>query len=258
MLGLAGLTVVVVVGILAGGCEWLETPTGIPVPPTETPAPVGELVNGDFEGGWEWGRVHVDDGVWHDNIQTPAGWVTWWRQGYGEGGEYGQPEVEITHASDPRYGYDADLPRIRTGAQAVKWFTMYRPHEAGLYQVVEGLPPGAEVQVLAWVQAWTCNVDEPLGYTCEHEWNQITLQVGVEESGLADPFSDTIVWGPEDPGAIAPDEFRLVTVRAMVGDDGAVCVYVRSRAKWGLKHLDAYVDGVELIVWAYDVSALGG
>ena len=115
------------------------------------------LHNPGFEGSYVVGLVHVNDGVYRDNIFTPEGWVTWWRQGMGDGGEFGQPEVQVIAADHPNYGYDAELPRIYSGFQGLKVFNMWRPQDAGIYQCVWGLQPGATVELTAYAHAWTCN-----------------------------------------------------------------------------------------------------
>jgi LysM repeat protein len=206
------------------------------------------LYNPGFEGSYVVGLVHVNDWIFRGNIFTPEGWVTWWRQGLCDGGEYGQPEVQVISADHPNYGYDAELPRIYSGQQALKVFNMWRPQDAGIYQCVHGLQPGATVSLTAYAHAWTCDSNENMGYTCVHPWDQITFQLGIEANGVADPFSPMINWAPSDPGMIAPDHFQMIgPATARVGDGGSICVYLRSRAKWGFQHLDAYWDETSLV-----------
>jgi LysM repeat protein len=218
-------------------------------PASEQQTDDGNLLhNPGFEGPYVVGLVHVNDWIFRDNIFTPEGWVTWWRQGIGDGGEFGQPEVQVIAADHPNYGYDAALPRIYSGFQALKVFNMWRPQDAGIYQCVHGLQPGATVQLTAYAHAWTCDSDQNLGYTCVHPWNQITFQVGIESNGVADPFSPMIIWAPPSPGMIAPDHFQMIgPATARVGAGGSVCVYLRSQAKWGFQHLDAYWDETSLV-----------
>jgi len=121
------------------------------------------------------------DGSIHDNIFTPQGWVTWWR----EGGDYGQPEVKTIPKVDPFIG---ELPRIRSGFYATLLFTFYRLQDTGFYQVVTGLEPGSTVQLSAYAHGWSCDKDDPIGYTCGDPWNQV-FQVGIQPNGSADPFA---------------------------------------------------------------------
>ena len=178
------------------------------------------------------------DGVVRGNIFTPQGWVSWWR----EDSDYGQPEVmTIPRAGD----YTGELPRIHSGNYAVKVFTYYRLQDMGLYQVVSGLEPGATVQFSAYAHGWSCDGNEPLGYSCGDAWNQ-RFQVGIEPNGVADPFSPSVVWSPEQT---SPDTYRLIgPVTAQVGPNGSVTVILRSLTKWKYQHGDAYWDDTSLVV----------
>ncbi|HET92075.1 MAG TPA: LysM domain-containing protein, partial [Chloroflexi bacterium] len=217
------------------------------------PAPVaqeGELLkNPGFEGitcapdsepGWckdNWTH-NAFDGSMHDNIFTPQGWVTWWRKG----GSYGQPEVKTIPNVAP---FTGELPRIRSGNYAVLLFNFYRLQDVGLYQVVSGIEPGATVQFSAHAHGWSCDKDEPMGYTCGDPWNQ-TFQVGIAPNGDTNPFSPNIVWSEPQR---APDRYRLIgPITAQVGEGGTVCVFLRSQTKWGFKYQDAYWDDASLVV----------
>ena len=210
---------------------------------------IGELKNPGFEGitcrpdsppDWcldNW-TYETHNGEYHDNIMTPQGWVTWWSEEDG----YGQPEGKVIPNVPP---FTGELPRIRSGNYAALLFTFYRAHDVGLYQVITRVPPSATVQFSVYAHGWCCNSDYPLGYSCGDPWDQ-TFQVGIEPNGVADPFSSSIIWSAEQT---SPDHYSLIgPVTAQVGADGNVSVYVRSRAKWGVKHNDAYWDDAELIV----------
>ncbi|MEE8392506.1 MAG: right-handed parallel beta-helix repeat-containing protein [Anaerolineae bacterium] len=209
----------------------------------------GVLQNTGFEGitcapgsppGWCWDNWTHDthNGETHDNIFTPQGWVTWWR----EDGGYGQPEVKTIPRVPP---FTGELERIRSGNYAVLLFTFYRLQNMGLYQVVTGLPPGATVQFSAYAHGWSCDSNDPIGYSCGDPWNQ-TFQVGIEPDGIADPFSSSIVWSAEQT---SPDYYSLIgPITAQVGANGRAYVYLRSKTKWAYEHGDAYWDDTELIV----------
>jgi hypothetical protein len=80
--------------------------------------------------------VHIKDGIIRDNIRTPEGWVTWWREDPANG--WTQPEVVIAAQIDPYL----NPPRIRTGSYAMKVFGSHGAFDGGFYQVVNGLHPG--------------------------------------------------------------------------------------------------------------------
>ncbi|HDQ72159.1 MAG TPA: LysM peptidoglycan-binding domain-containing protein [Chloroflexi bacterium] len=174
----------------------------------------------------------------HDNIFTPQGWVSWWRKG----GDYGQPEVKTIPRIEP---FTGEIERIRSGNYAVLLFTFFRLQDVGLYQVVHGLEPGATVQFSAYAHGWSCDNDEPMGYTCGDPWNQ-TFQVGIAPDGAPDPFSPNIVWSSPQQ---SPDTYRLIgPITAQVGEGGSVCVFLRSKTKWATKYQDAYWDDASLVV----------
>ena len=145
------------------------------------------------------------DGSFYDNIFTPQGWVTWWRKE----DPYGRPEVKTIPNVPP---FTAPLARIRSGHYAVLLFTFYRIQDMGLYQVVTGLVPGSTVQFSAYAHGWSCDSDDPMGYTCGDPWNQ-TFQVGIEPNGVADPFSLNIIWSADKR---SPDYYSLKSVRSLL------------------------------------------
>jgi uncharacterized repeat protein (TIGR01451 family) len=206
----------------------------------QNPSFEGIICRPDSEPGWcldNWTH-DTHDGELYDNIFTPQGWVTWWLKADG----YGQPEVKTIPRLPP---FTGELERIRSGNYAVLLFTFYRLQDMGLYQVVTGLPSGATVQFSAYAHGWSCDSNEPMGYSCGDPSNQ-TFQVGIEPDGVADPFSSSIIWSTEQT---SPDYYSLIgPVTAQVGADGSVCVYLRSKTKWPYKYQDAYWDDTELIV----------
>ena len=206
------------------------------------------LQNPGFEGincpttGWCDGNWTRDtfSGAIYGEIYTPQGWVTWWR----EDGEHGRPECLVIPNKDDFVGPPA---RIHSGNYALKLFTMWRNQDAGYYQIVTGLEPGATVQFSAYAHGWSCDKSEPLGYSCGDPWNQV-FQVGVEPNGATDPFSPAIIWSPDYQ---APDNYTLIgPVTVQVGEGGSVCVFLRSKTKWKFKHQDAYWDDTSLVVTA--------
>ncbi len=199
----------------------------------------GLVCEAGSEPGWCNGNWTHDahDGSNHGNIFTPQGWVTYWRSG----GKYGQPEVKTIPRVAP---FTGELERIRSGNYALLLFTFYRLQETGVYQVVTGLQPGATVQFSAHAHGWSCDKDDPMGYTCGDPWNQ-RFQVGIEPNGVADPFSPSVIWSPEQ---LAPDYYQLIgPVSAQVGASGSVVVFLRSQTKWGYKYQDAYWDDTSLV-----------
>jgi len=231
----------------------VTTAFSLAAPVPSRPAQEGQnlLQNPGFEGitcapgsaaGWcddNWTR-DTFNGTIYTEIYSPQGWVTWWREGDG----YGRPEVLVIPKMPP---FTGELTRIRSGNYALKLFTFFRNQDAGYYQIVTGLEPGAAVQFSVYAHGWSCDNNDRLGYTCGDPWNQI-FQVGIEPNGVADPFSPGIVWSSEQT---APDHFALIgPVTAQVGEGGTVVVFMRSKTKWPFEHLDAYWDDASLVMTA--------
>ncbi|MBN1977508.1 MAG: LysM peptidoglycan-binding domain-containing protein [Anaerolineae bacterium] len=188
-------------------------------------------------------EVHIKDGIIRDNIRTPEGWVTWWREDPTNG--WTQPEVVIAAQIEPYL----NPPRIRTGSYAMKVFGSHGAFDGGFYQVVTGLRPGATVALSAYAHTWTCisftGGDNGPGTTCGDRW-AMPLLVGIEPNGVADPWAPSIVWSGD---YYYPDTFGLVgPVTAQVGPAGSVCVYLRSWSKWATRGgNDTYWDDAALV-----------
>lgn len=242
------LLAVVLLGIAPAG--------GVAAPPVQTAAP---LKNPGFEGlSCRAGSVPPEcldnwtrdtfDGVARDNVYTPQGWVSWWRTG----GSYGQPEVRVI----PKAGnYVGELTRIRSGYYATQVFIAYYIMDAGLFQTVSGLTPGATVQFSAYGMGWSCDSDTgapKIGYSCGDMWNLI-FQVGIEPNGGRDFNSPSVIWSTERN---SPDAFGLIgPVTAQVGPGGSVTVFLRAKTKWGYKYQEAYWDDASLVYTSQPAAA---
>ncbi len=195
------------------------------------------LLNPGFEGG-HWWETHYG---YQGNMPVPEHWVAWWNMDATQ--ELGWPEIVrlIDWTENPVYiGPPA---RIRSGNRA---FTMYRwgKYQGGLYQRVTDLPPGATATFSVYAHAWACNEDLPPALSCGEYlfW----FKVGIDPTGGLDPWSPNVVWS-EDAWYL--DVYQQVgPVEAIVGDDGAITVFIFGQAKWPLKHNDAYWDDAALIV----------
>ncbi len=205
------------------------------------------LVNPGFEGvtrpgGW---TRDTFDGIPRGEIFTPEGWVTFWRTGlpaHDPGNQVGyvQPEAQVIERRHPFL----DPLRIRSGNWALKLFTFYKIHDAGYYQVVSNLPPGATVQLSAWAQGWSGQRDSPP--LSDGDPQNLTFQVCIDPNGGTDPWSPNLVCSAATP---SPDEYRLIgPVTAQVGPEGRVTAFLRSKVLWPYKHNDAYWDDASMVL----------
>jgi hypothetical protein len=217
----------------------------------------GELTNPSFEGGWtretlywtpEGGPFSTEFG----EIATPAGWVSWWREGFPCPGTdkfvMGRPEVKVI---DLDAGFP-DPERVRTGSKAAQWFTFWRCHFGGLLQRVAA-EPGRLYSVSAYVHSWYSRCSErphapPYDEDCATpiSWAWDRVSVGIDPTGGVDPMALSVVWGQERE--IYGRYGRPVGVWNVPAEAGAdhITIFLRSRASHPLKHDDAYWDDVVL------------
>ena len=205
------------------------------------------LTNPDFE---DDGRFLFQDGI--REVMIPNGWFAFWHDAPPQdmplpsncprrsdtGCYWARPEFREVKATE--------FPnRVHSGARAVKYFTYGRMHEAGLYQIVEGIPLGVRLQFSAWMQAWMCsNGSACMGGRVSDAPARMHLQVGIDPWGGIDPWSSDVVWSPAGE---AFDRWQLFQVEAM-SEAGIATVFVRSRAEWDWPRLnnDVYVDDARL------------
>ncbi len=176
------------------------------------------------------------------NIFTPPGWTTWFFHDHRADANQGRDQPEVTDAWSHH-----DARRVRSGEKAIRLFTFYRRHDAGFYQVVDGLQPGASVQFSAHAQAWSCGETTEDATSCGDPWS-IVFRVGIDPQGGQNPFAPSVVWSGDHK---SPDTYSLIgPVTARVGAQGSVTVFLRSTTRWANKHNDAYWDDARLVTTA--------
>lgn len=203
------------------------------------------LENGGFEDGW-WRKTHT--GQTFNEIVAPKHWIAFWREGgpvphdpNNEAG-YARPESRVISKVPPYL----DPPRIHQGNQAWQAFTFFRIHDAGIYQVVEGITPGMRLKASAWTHAWSSQDDDPHNSTLEGggKWN-FTQRVGIDPNGGTDPWSDDVIWSN---ARNVYDDYEQLPALDVVAEGDAVTVFLRSEVMYPFKHCDVYWDDAELVV----------
>ena len=177
-----------------------------------------------------------------DEVQVAAGWFGWWRQpSFPDFPPSCEDEAGCDSFHRPEWREAAPYQnRIRSGANAQKYFTFWSNHEAGMYQVVGGITPGQRLFFTAHMHAWSTSNNE-LTSSGQHTMN---LRVGIDPTGGTDAFSPNVVWSP---AGNAYDVFAPFSVEA-VARSGQVTVFTYSRPIWPLQHNDVYVDDASLVV----------
>ena len=203
------------------------------------------LENGNFELG-TWTRL-THTGQEYGEIFVPTGWTAFWKEGLPVPHDptntngYGRPEMHVIEAVPPFL----DPPRIHSGNWAVKFFTFFRIHDAGIYQRV-AVTPGQRLRVDGWAHAWSSNNDNPRVSDIDGDGiNNFTFTVGIDPTGATDPWGNTVVWSD---GAHIYDTYGKIPAVEATATAGFVTVFVRSQVLWPFKHCDAYIDDIVLTV----------
>ena len=131
--------------------------------------------------------------------------------------------------------------RVHSGQAAQKWFTTYAGHDAGIYQEVYGVTPGAWYTFSIWGYQWSSSKDNP---DASESAGKCSLLAGINPWGDTNVPYRTTVWGKE---ALAVyNRWTQVEVTAQAWSDKIV-VAVRQTCEWPVKHNDAYVDDAALV-----------
>ncbi|MBN2391369.1 MAG: hypothetical protein JXR84_11625 [Anaerolineae bacterium] len=163
-----------------------------------------------------------------------------------------EPEVKII----PKQSPFLDPLRISEGSYAIKFFTMWRIHQAGLYQTAK-VNPGERLRFTIDAHAWSSNDDNPQtsdgigagafyaleGTVAEDTLRNITFKVGIDPTGGTDPFADTVIWGK---GAHVYNAYHALPAVEAVAQGQYVTVFVIDQVLWRVKHNDVYFDNARL------------
>lgn len=214
------------------------------------------LANPGFEGNW-WRKTHT--GQEYGEIFVPEGWTAWWKEGLPVPHDpdnhvgYGRPEMQVINAEPPFL----DPPRVDSGNRALKFFTFYRIHEAGLYQVV-ATTANRRYGLSLMAHAWSASLDDPhesddapgAFYAVEgtagltDAQRNFTFCVGVDRTGGTDPWAPTVEWGK---GAHIYNVYARVPTLEFTATVPQTTIFLRSSVLWPFKHCDAYMDSAELV-----------
>lgn len=131
--------------------------------------------------------------------------------------------------------------RIRSGANAQKYFTFFSVHRAGMYQQVNNIGTGQKLRFSIYMHAWSGNGPSLTSITKD---NDMGMKVGLDPLGGTDPFNSRIVWSTPFN---TYDVWALYSVEA-VAQNSTVTVFTYSQPRWGLEHNDIYLDDASLVV----------
>jgi LysM repeat protein len=209
------------------------------------------LTDGNFEAPTPW---PLQDSI--GEVQVALGWRAWYL-------DVAPSYVKApSNCSDSGSRYDcywmrpefrnneaASFPdRVHSGMRSQKYFSYGRMHEAGLYQRVSGITPGAVLRFSIYIQAWQCSNPDACGQGGTHSDApaDMHLRVGIDPYAGTDPLSANIVWSREQP---AFDRWVQFSVEAKAAGQ-AVTVFTHSRPEWDVARTnnDVYLDDARLEV----------
>lgn len=200
------------------------------------------LENAGFEGGW---TRDTHTGQEFGEIFTPEGWVSYWKEGMPVPHDdendrgYARPEMHVINKEPP---FLSPL-RINEGQRSLKMFTFWKIHEAGIYQRVDGITPGAIVTANAVGHSWSSTDDS----TSSTDAENMTLKIGIDPTGNTNPWAGSVVWGE---AAEIYDHFDDIPELKVVAQGSAVTVFIQSGVLWPFKHCDVYLDSTSLTAGA--------
>jgi LysM repeat protein len=209
------------------------------------------LVNPGFESPYSKQCCHEDPNFLPntpiDEVQVAQGWSGWWLQ----------PDLDPAHPGScenkpaPCVAWHRPewreancgavcLNRIRSGSNAQKYFTFWSVHDAGMFQQVSGIRPGALLRFSVYMQGWSTNA----AYGPSDRAQQMNMRVGIDPTGGTNGFSSNVIWSaPND----VFDDWGLYTIEA-VARGSTVTVFTRSTPVYPVQHVDVYVDDASLVV----------
>jgi LysM repeat protein len=219
------------------------------------------LTDGDFEAPPTW---PMQDGI--GEVQVAPGWRAWYLD-TNQVPSYvkmptncDSPQKTDCYWMRPEFRdttLESTPNRVHGGIRAQKYFSFGRMHEAGLYQRVIGLTPGAQLRFSIYTQAWQCFEISKCGKNgiVSDQPADMHLRVGIDPFGGTNPFSSNIVWSPERP---AFDQWVQFVVEAQAKGD-AVTVFTHSRPEWewARNNNDIYLDDASLVVIGQGAFATG-
>ena len=214
----------------------------------------GELLKNPGLDGPMWFKSQIDPyGNPINEVQVAENWTAWWLEmppGYvvlpdncerrAQWGCYWmRPEfVDTARTLQPN--------RIHSGSNSQKYFSFGRLHEAGVYQRVTGIKPGARLRFSVFMQAWMCmDPNDCAAGLRSDKPTTMHMRVGIDPYGGTNAYSPDVVWAGEMDSF---DRWSQYAVEAVAQAD-AVTVFTHTRPEWDAArlHNDIYVDDGSLV-----------
>ena len=185
-----------------------------------------------------------------ENCRIAAPWVAWYIEGSKE-------ETSQGYRLAPEYkaAFSSDYPgnRVRSGELSQQYFHSFGNFQGGVYQQVTNIPVGSRLRFELWGMTWSCDRESKgnCGGATSGDPSPMHSRIGIDPTGGADPFSQEIVWSPEQN---AYDKWSLFQVEA-VAKRSTVTVFVYSYPDYRSQDNNVYLDDASLVVLAPPATA---
>lgn len=176
-----------------------------------------------------------------ENCLIAEPWVAWFVEGSPE-------ETSQGYKLAPEYKMAtwADYPgnRVRSGELSQQYFHSFGNFQAGVYQVVSNVTPGARYKFELWAMTWSCNDERKgnCGGATSGDPSPMHLRIGIDPTGGRDPFNPAIVWSPEQN---AYDSWHHLEVVA-AAQSSTITVFVYSYPDYRSQDNNVYLDDASL------------
>ena len=183
-------------------------------------------------------------------VQVANGWSGWWLQPDQDPQHPSAGAIVDWHRPEWREANCGPVcaNRIHSGGNAQKYFTFWSVHEAGMFQQVSGITPGARLRFSAYMQGWSTNA----AYGPSDHSQTMDMRVGIDPFGGTNGFSPNVIWSDAFDTF---DAFGLYSIEA-TAQAGTVTVFTHSAPHYPNQHNDIYIDDASLV--AVDASTSGG
>ena len=177
-----------------------------------------------------------------ENCLIAVPWLAWFVVGPSERTSQGYllvPEYKMSTRND------APFNRVHSGDLAQQYFHSFGNFQAGVYQVVQKVTPGALLRLQMWGFTWSCDNESKgnCGNNTSGDPSPMHLRIGIDPTGGTDPFSPNIVWSAE---VNAWDTWTLLQIEA-TAVNSTITVFAYSYPDYRSQDNNVYLDDASLV-----------
>nr|PZN52860.1 MAG: hypothetical protein DIU68_13705 [Chloroflexota bacterium] len=166
--------------------------------------------------------------------QVAEGWLPWHLPPPPDAPTYMNQQPEYLPARP-------DTARIRSGQNAQFITSFFATFNGGVYQVVEGVPAGAELTFSTYAYVWSSAFDN---VDVSELDGDVVVQVGIDPTGGTNPSSAAIVWSPVTEQYDAWNRYAVTAT----AQGSTVTVFIRGVVGAPAKNNNIYLDDASLTV----------